>query len=119
MKVTDEDGFLSRCVGHKKANFNHSCRQQHRVLTLHLNTAAPLHDERVITVWSPICTSIFFYEVSQKCGHFGSSSRRVSKSFQELVTVLKKLESEVQPVIGLRFKGRRLLLQSDSARHGP
>ena len=25
VKVTDEDGFLSRCVGHERANLNHSC----------------------------------------------------------------------------------------------
>ena len=40
VKVTDEDGFLSRCVGHERANLNQSCRQQDRVLTLHPNTDA-------------------------------------------------------------------------------
>ena len=41
MKVTDEDGFLSRCVGHERANLDHSCLQQDRFFfTLHPNTDA-------------------------------------------------------------------------------
>ena len=40
VQVADEDCFLSRCVGHERANLNQSCRQQDRVLTLHPNTDA-------------------------------------------------------------------------------
>ena len=40
VQVTDEDWFLSRCVGHERANLNQSFRQQERLLTLHLNTDA-------------------------------------------------------------------------------
>ena len=41
VKVADEGGFLSRCVGHERANLNLSCPLQDRVPTLHPNTDAP------------------------------------------------------------------------------
>ena len=38
VKVTDEDGFLSPCVGHERANLDHLCHQQ--VFSLYPNTDA-------------------------------------------------------------------------------
>ena len=63
-----------------------------------------LHDGRVIAVWSSICTLNF----STKCHRWNAITLDFpldvfSKSFQVLVTITKKLESKVQPVIGLRF----------------
>merc|ERR1712136_735327 len=73
---------------------------------LHPDTGAPVHEERVIAVREEPNLHLEFYQRDVTDGMrspWNLPVDVVSKSFQEVVKVAQKLESKVQPVIGLGF----------------
>ena len=92
-----------------------------RVSALHPNTGAALHDERVIAVREEPNLHLEFYQRDVTAGirsPWKLPPDAVSKSSQESITVAKKLESEVQPVIGLGFHSSAIEDVDHEALHG-